>query len=443
MNLLWRSCSALALAVVSLPAAGFRAGVSKVDITPQGPIWLSGYANRNKPSEGVAHPLAAKALALEDGRKNRTLIITFDLIGLPRSLSELMAARLQKEYGLERSQILFNCSHTHTGPVVRPNLITMFDLPPAEVQKLDDYAQMLVEKVVALAGDALRTLQPADVSFAQGSVSFAVNRRQFTPKGVRIGVNPSGPVDHSVPVLRVSSNGRTLAVLFGYACHNTTLTGEHYQISGDYAGFAQAAIEQELPGATALFLMLCGGDQNPHPRGTVELASQHGATLAREVLRLLGAAMEPVRGPLRTAYTVIELPLAPYDRHDMEKLRQSSIRAQRAVAEATLKALEERHAPRSLPYPIQRIHLDRRHTLLALGGEVVVEYGLRTKSLYPKRKLIVAGYSNDVMCYIPTKRILEEGGYEAVDSMYYYGWPAPFSPEVEDRIVAAIQRLMK
>ena len=122
-------------------------------------------------------------------------------------------------------------------------------------------------------------------------------------------------MDHTAPVLNIiGADGKLRAVLFGYACHNTTLTAEIYQLSGDYAGFAAAELERRHPGATALFLMLCGADQNPNPRGTVELARKYGDALAAEVDRVIAARMKPVAGPIRTAFRLTTLQLAPRTR---------------------------------------------------------------------------------------------------------------------------------
>jgi hypothetical protein len=92
---------------------------------------------------------------------------------------------------------------------------------------------------------------------------------------------------------------------------------------------------------------------------------------------------------------------------------------------------------------VQAIRFGKQLTLVALGGEVVVDYALRVKHEYPGEALIVAAYSNSVMCYIPSERVLREGGYEAVDNLVYYGMPGPFAPGVEERVVAAIHGVMK
>ena len=425
-------------------APGFRAGVSRIDITPDGPIWLSGYASRTHPSTGIVSRLAAKSLAIEDSRRGRMVIVTTDLIGLPRAITDAVAARLLKEHGIERSRVLFNSSHTHTGPVVRSNLSTMFDLEPEDTARVESYSRDLTEKLFTVAAASLADLAPATLDYAAGEAPFAMNRRRPANGAIRLSDNPEGPTDRSVPVLRVKgADGKLKAVLFGYACHNTTLTGEFYDISADYAGFAQTAFEAEHPGATALFILLCAGDQNPSPRSTLAYAQQHGKSLAEAVGRVVSASMEPVTGQLRTAYENTELIFAVHTRETFEsELSNKNVFVVRR-ARQMLKAYDEGHPVRRTPLPVQAVRFGNGPVLLALGGEVVIDYNLRAKREYPKSKLIVAGYTNDVPCYIPSKRVLKEGGYEAVDSMIYYGMPGPFAEDVEERVFDAVHRVMR
>lgn len=442
LTMRWLVSAAGVLFSSFLCAADFQAGVARIDITPSKPIWMSGYAARTHASTGVLHPLWAKALALQDNKGGRVVIVTTDLIGLPRSITDLVAARALKEYDLDRSRLLFNSSHTHTGPVVPPTLPNLFALAADDRQIGNEYSRKLADDLFLAIGAALGKLAPAQVSYGLGKAHFAVNRRERTAEGIRIGVNPAGPVDSDVPVMRVNAaDGSLLAVVFGYACHNTTLTAEFYELSGDYAGFAQIDIERTHPGATAMFLMLCGGDQNPNPRGTVELAAQHGRSLADEVNRVLQSTLTPVKSPIRASFQNIELGFALKSRESFEQERRSSDPARVRRAEAMLKADADRHPIRQTLYPIQAIRLGATFTILALGGEVVVDYSLRAKRQYPGN-LIVAGYSNDVMSYIPSDRVLREGGYEAVESMIYYGQPGPYASDVEDRIFDGIHRVM-
>lgn len=421
-----------------------QAGAAKIEITPNGPIWMSGYAARNKPSEGALAPLWAKALALEDGRGGRAVIVTTDLIGLPREVTDVVAAQAMEKHRLRRGSVVFNSSHTHTGPVVRGNLSVIGAQSPEQRAVVAAYGEELRSKLLAVIGAALGDLSPARLSFDYGESKFAMNRRQMTAKGVVNGVNPQGPVDHRVPVLRVTApNGKLRAILFGYACHNTTLTAEFYKLSGDYAGFAQAEVERQFPDAVALFVELCAGDQNPYPRSRLELAQQHGRSLGEEVARVARTPMQPVSGRLRAEYQTVALPFAPHTREQYEREAKDSNQYKARRAELMLKQYDERREVRQLQYPVQAVRFEKGFTLVALGGEAVVDYALWAQREFPKERLMVAGYSNDVACYIPTARILKEGGYEAVDSMIYYGQPGPFTEEVEPRIQDGVRQVMR
>jgi neutral ceramidase len=401
---------------------------------------MSGYANRNQPSVGVRQPLYARALAIDDGSGKPTVIVATDLIGLPAELADQVAARSSREFGITRAHLLLNSSHTHTGPVVWPGLATMFSLPDGEEHNLRDYASRLADELVTVIGKAIADLAPARLSYGVGEAGFAVNRREPTATGIKIGVNPAGPTDHQVPVIQVAApDGHIRAILFAYACHNTTLTGDIYELTGDYAGFAAARMEADYPGAVAMFLALCGGDQNPNPRGTFELALKHGAELAAETHRVLTGTLHPLAGPLRAAYVTTTLPFAPQPRARYE----ADLANPKATPAAKRRAqLMLDHPVQSTAYPVQAIRFGNHLTLLALGGEAVVDYDLRARREYPGEPLVVAAYSNSVMCYIPSERMLPEGGYEVVDSTIYYGQPGPFAPGVEARVFDAIHRAM-
>ena len=440
-----RAIAMVLLGTLPLAASEYKAGMGRIIITPDKPIYMSGYATRNHPSEGVIHDLWAKALAIEDQKGARVVIVTTDLIGLPRGIADVVAARVQQQYEIDRSHLVLNSSHTHTGPLIRGNLEMMFELSPADSQVVSDYAARLTENLVAVVGAALQDLAPAALWFGNGRATFAVNRREPTPTGVKIGENPNGPTDPDVPVLKVTSpDGKLRAVLFGYACHNTTLTGEFYKISGDYAGFAQLAVEKANPGATAMFMMLSGADQNPRPRSTIELAEQHGADLGAEVNRMLGEKLQSVRGRLRAAFQIVQLGFAPQSREAFEsRLGDSNVHRARH-AKAMLKLLDERSPILShYPYPVQAVQFGKDLTLVALGGEVVVDYVLRIKREFGSKGIMVAGYSNDVMSYIPSLRVLKEGGYEADQSMFYYGLPGPYDEHVEEQIMTTVHQVLK
>lgn len=422
------------------PAAGespnaYRAGAASADITPGELMWMAGYAARKKPADGYAQNLYAKALALESADGGRVVIVTMDLIGVLRSLRDAVEKQVGQRFGLPAEAVLLNASHTHCGPEYRQRA--------GREDEARRYHALLEEKVVALIGQALERLEPAELSYAEARAGFAANRRGEI--GAGRGPTLAGPVDHAVPVLRVTTpDGKLKAVLFGYACHNTTLSSvatidgqPRYEFNGDYAGYAQEYLEQAHPEAVALFINGCGADQNPHPRrdmvpgiAPLEMARHHGRTLSLAVEAALNAPLRPVRGPLASAF------------RDVEVIRTGS------------------DGGPPYPYPVQVVRFGDDLTLAALASEVVVDYSLRLKrelvdagegpvggsvgegggdsaaegGRRPARPAIwIAGYSNGYFGYIPSVRILNEGGYEA----------GPWDASIEERIVTTVHVLNK
>jgi hypothetical protein len=398
---------------------------------------MAGFARRAQPSQGTALPLHAKALALRHGDGSPVVLVTVDLLGLTARITGRVAAEVRRRHQIGRANILFNASHTHCGPVVDEQLSVAYDLTPGQWADIRAYTSQLEDHLVAVVGQALRRLQPARLAYCRGDAAFAANRRvKFTP---------DGPVDHTVPILRVDGTAREpLAIVFGYACHNTTLQDSFVRYHGDYAGVAQSVLETRHPGTTALFVAGCGADANPKPRGTIELVQAHGTALADAVGRAL-ASSTPVTHAIRTAYGTVDLPFvgdAARERwHEQLDIEQVYLRRYAALMDATV--AREGRLPASQPEPVQVWTFGPDLTLVALGGEVVVDYAHRLAREFPGRRLWVAGYSNDVFGYVPSRRVLREGGYEGADAMVYYGRPAPFTDDVEELIIGECRRLMR
>jgi hypothetical protein len=388
-------------------AASWKAGTATATITPQKMLFMAGYAARTKPAEGKVQELFAKAFALEDEQGGRLVFVTLDLIGVPQWLRHAVAARAEKEFKLSPANLVMNASHTHSGPSLRKGPLLEKDLENPQLRDAIEYSQKLEDDIVGAIGQAIAGLQPARLTWNKARCGFAMNRRRdytLPPDhpNANKAPNPDGPVDHEVPALRVEAPDGTLrAALFGYACHNTSLG--FYNYCGDYAGFAQQYLQEHRRGFTALFVMGCGADQNPYPRRSdvvpgvtdLELAMQHGRSLANAVEMALIVNPRPVAGPIRAAYEEIPLDYAAPGKPPH-------------------------------PYPIQVIKLGNDLTFIALGSETVVDYSLRFKrELAGPAGIWVAGYSNDYTGYVPSLRVLKEGGYEATA-----GW----AESVEERI---------
>ncbi len=428
---------AIVLITTELQAGDMKVGIGRKAITPQGDAWLNGYANpaRLKPATGIAHDLWAKALVFEESPTSRVVIVTTDLLGLSHEISVDIAKKLNDKYGIQRSQLLLNSSHTHSAPMVWP-AAGMFYYKPDDMQTVYNYTRRLVDDIVAAVDMAMADLASMQVWSGHGEANFAFNRRNP--------VLTIRPVDFDVPVLKIATPGGQLkAVLFGYTCHNTTLPGDYTEVNGDYAGYAQIELEKMYPGITALFFQGCCGDINPNPRGTIEHAMQHGKTLAESVQKVITSTMQPVRAPVTTRYETVELAFRPFDLQLYQNDMVTGDEYVQRRAKLMLQAYNKGWDVSRYSYPVQCIRFGKDLTILAMAGEVVVDYALWAKQTFKNENLFVAGYSNEVMCYIPTKRILGEGGYEASSSMIYYVLPGPFADNVEERIQGAVKQVMK
>ncbi len=412
----------------------WKAGVATTDITPTEPMWLAGWAARRQPALRAAAGLFAKAFALEDATGNCFVIVTADLIAIPRTLAQAVAARVARRRSIPREHLLFNASHTHTGPEIRPDKVPFFEIPPEFAAKIAPYVLGLEEKLANVIDDALQRLEPVTLSVEQGRTAFAQNRR-----------STAGATDHDVPMLCARRlNGAPLAVLFGYACHNLTLPPAFCEYHGDYAGVAQERVETALPGVTALFLSGAGADQDPSPRGTLELTQTHGQSLATEVEKGWARGGRPVSGGLAVAFEEIELDLYPLPALEVLRADATSDDAPRRRKAAFLLAtLRAGHPlPTTQLLPVQVVRLGGEMLLISLGGEPVAEYAQRFKADYADPIVWVAGYCNDMFGYLPTRRVQQEGGYEGGRAALWSALPGPVAESSEERAIVAVHRLV-
>lgn len=426
-------------------STSWKAGVATAVITPKTLMWMAGYASRTKPADGKDTDLFAKAVVLEDGAGGRMAIITADLVSVPRDVRLATAARVEKEHGIPPECLLINVSHTHCGPEMRASGSDKTDNPTLRSREASEYCESLTATFAQLVSEALKQRAAATADYTYARCGFAMNRRLPTPTGFKNAPNPAGPVDHRVPVLRVrtADTKKDLALVFGYACHCTTMG--HQKFNGDYAGYAQNFIEQAHPGAVAMFMNGCSGDQNPYPRRRLEYAEAHGRTLALAVESALATDSRPLNGRIRAVLQEIPLPFDTLPtRAELEIRAKSPDKLDAALAKNLLVRLDAGETlPTEYPYPIQLLRLGNELTLVALGGEVVVDYSLRLQKEIRDPVVWVAGYSNDVMTYIPSQRVWEEGGYEAGDAMKYHYFPARWASGIEEVIVRTVHELRR
>ncbi len=409
----------------------YKVGAAKADITPEHPIRLNGFGFRRAESEGVYDKIHARALAIDDG-KAPCVLMTVDALGIPADIYDELARRLEKKAGLKKERLAVTATHTHTGPMLSGANPTLFGVPiPKEhLANIDKYTPVFIDKLEQVALAALKDMKPAWLEWGVGKATFAMNRRGAKDR-----------FDHDLPVLFVKDEkGKVRAVYLSYACHCVTLS--HNKIGGDWAGFAAGSIEDTFESAVALVAIGGGADQNPTSGVTgakEDVAQAQGREIAAEVRRLSQNFLASVAGAITAKVTTLDLPLAPLPTREQWQEKAKRMDAIGHHARVTLAKLDKgEKLPTKISYPVQTWSFGDALAMVHLPGELVVDYPLRLKRELDGRRLWVTGYVNNAPCYIPSERVLKEGGYEGGGAMIYYDIPAPFAPGLEDKIVSAV-----
>ncbi len=437
-------CSILA---VVLPVAGvspcraaeeafYSVGAAKVDITPDYPVRLSGYGGRVRESEGIDQHIFAKALAIKAGGQGPAVLVAVDNLAVPAEIREQLAVRLAQKVALRNECFTLCSTHTHTAPMLKGVCACLFgsDIPPEHQERIDRYTRELTDKLEKVVLSALEACRPATLAWGQTKAGFAWNRR-----------SQGGPVDHDLPVIVARDEaGKVRAILFTYACHCTTMSDTPNRICGDWGGYAQEYLERDHPGAIALATIGCGADANPKPRTGLEYAKSNGNAISIAVNRLLQQPLTPLNGKLECRTKRLDLPFDALPSREEWTARANSPNHWLAYhAKKNLARLDRgEKLPTHLPYLVQTWNFGDQLGMVFLPGEVVVDYSLRLKKEFDAARLVVSAYVNDVPCYIPSKRIWKEGGYEGGDAMIYFDRPTRLAEGTEEQIVSAVHDLM-
>ncbi len=403
----------------------FQAGAASFRITPDEPMWLAGFAVRTEPAKGMLSDLYARALAIEDGRGARVVIVSVDLIAVSKYVAVKVCDEVKRRFGLSRDRVMLCATHTHYGPELRPDKVPFFHIPPEFAAKIQPFADHLATVLIDVIGQSLDRLRPTELRMFTTKAQFANNRR-----------GAQDPIDQDVPMLIADGVG----VVFGYACHNTTMPPADCLYSGDWSGFAAEEIEKHLPGHVALFLAGAGADQNPE-KGDADVSRRHGQALAQAILAEKG---QPIEGMIRSAFAEVDLEYQPLPtRSQLEIDLAGEDQPKRTKARFLLDALDRgERFDASYPCPIQTIVIGNDLLMIAIGGEPVIDYAVNLKREFGgTRNVWVAGYANDMFGYVPTPRILAGGGYEGTRSVLWSALPMPFTESVEERVLDAIRKL--
>lgn len=435
----------------------YKAAAASVCITPEEPLWLAGYATRTKPARGKISDLYASALALEDSAGQRFVIASTDVIAVTPAISEPVAEVARTRHGLSRKQLLLAATHTHYAPEFRADKQAFFSIPDEYAARFPNNVERISTALTQAIDQAFERLVPARLIAGKASANFAHNRRN---RSTNVADSPDNVVDHDVPLLDcVDAAGRHIAVVFSYACHNTTIDPDDLRYCGDWAGFAKETLQQAHPGLTALFVPGAGADQDPQPRGTIDLSRQHGQQIADAIQQAMAGPGIEITGPIQVEWEDVDLALETRCRDTITKMLKCDDPPQQVKAQYLLASLERGETLiSSYPAPIQVVRLGSELAILALSGEPVVEWAHKLKDRFEKLTksapsngeasahhpplIWVAGYCNDMFGYLPTRRVQTEGGYEGGRANLWSWIPAPFADDVEDRVTEAVARLV-
>jgi neutral ceramidase len=418
----------------------WKAGTAKGIITPVEPLWMAGYAHRNQPANGKLHDLWARVLWLEDANGRQGLFVSCDVLGFPKNMSDRIRDSLKVTLELDRAQIILHSSHTHSGPVLSNALTDIYPLEEVQIMRINEYSERLIHTILALALEAKNNTEPARLYTGNGVVRFQVNRRQNREAEIHTLNELKGPHDYAVPVLDIRDiQGERKATVFGYACHPTTL--DVLQWSGDYPGFAQIELEKMCPGVMTFFFQGASGDLNPMPRRKMALAIQYGKELAAAVEAVIKGEMKALNSEFKSAYQEINLQFsAPPNISELQTLAKEAKGYEQRWAKNRLEDLQEgKPMPVDYPYPIQLWALGDQ-LIFSLGGEVLIDYAIQIKQIFG-REVFVMAYSNDVMGYIPTEKVLKEGGYEGFSAQRVYGLPSVWKSGLQVQILRAVTEM--
>ena len=398
-------------------------GISRSNI-----LYLGGHR-----SEGN---LTSRAMAIKNGDKT-IVIINIDVCGLDDEFTGVIKDEITRKTGIPGSAVFINSSHTHFAPVSQEWLTWQ------EANQRPDSIylnQVLRNGLIASVEKALASMEPSELFFGRGTTDIGYNRSLKEHPEL---------YDSSVDVIKVLYPVKNSeSYLFIASCHPVFGTAGklHYTISANYPGVARKLVERRTGTNNSLFLQGTAGDVNPKDNGE----NISGEKLANEVLAVLKRPMEKISGSISFFIDTINIPVTPWTKEEIKAYKEANIAktgdvyAEKNVkwSDLMLKNYEEGTMPKSLPVYVQTFNIGN-WKLVGFSRETTTEYGFGVKNLWQGKLVSVAGYTNDVSSYLPTRKHLELRNYEGLDSFFWYGSPAVFPMDVYDIILGDIRRLSR
>lgn len=442
--------------------------ILKEKITPDIPVLQMGFAVRTHKSVGVHDDPYVSVVLIQ--ANETVLIISLDLIYGDRSFAYGIKDAIYKKYGLSQDKIIINFSHTHSVVAVtgedfekraeRPYCMAgdsfMWDKDKNEVDYTEDirYYNMIKKKVITMIDEGIKNPIDGDVYILKGKSQFGVSRRFPSEEGIlwRPYFNEDC-MDPDLFLLKfVDKNNNIKGLIYNYACHPTALSYDNYLLSADFPGVVRRILEEKNMGMTAVFLQGCGADIKPYISAekdkfkscNFDELEQGGITLANEIQGYIEKPdWRKLDLEIETGYSDVKLYTETWG---MEKWQATldnpnEVFYRKLSIIKIMSSIKANRVKNYLPYYISFLRLDKKTCFICLESEVVSEIGKKIKKLFDD-DIITLGYSNSIACYIPTKAVLRDGGYER-ESFIGARLAGPFVPEVEDIVVGKAAMLVK
>ena len=431
-----------------------QAGYAQVNITPPIGIWMTGFAARARPADGVHDTLYAKALVVQSG-DTQVALVALDLLQLDPAIVRSVREMVEDWTDIPPSHLLLNATHTHSGPAAYQfNAMGPMD---------ESYCKHLGRQIataVKLADDDLR---PAGIRYGTSQARIGVNRRQRAADGsVRLGKSPDRPYDPTVHAMCVEWEDGRSVVLFSHAAHPVILGGHNLHFSADYCGVACRVIEDAPEQTSAMFLQGCCGNINADlGDGSFAHVESVGQSLGAAALEAVKSASPIEVDSVGAIDEVVQLPLqAPPSLEDADRQVEElegklgkidvsedpdgvSTRVARGMLDWAIRVRARAahgNRGRHQPMAVQAVRIGDI-AFCGLEAETFIEIGREIAARSPFDATMCLGTTNGCIGYLPTAESYPEGGYEVTEAIKYYG-TLMWRPESAEVVTACAVRLL-
>jgi neutral ceramidase len=433
-----------------------KAGFAELDVTPPVGVYLAGYPGRDEPSDGADDPLYVRVMALEDEAGARVVLVTGDLLKLPRDLTWRTKLWAERALGLPSAALIINLSHSHAAPGLFPQ--TCYPQWGLNVEYVCRFEQAVRDGIAA----ALADLQPAELRYGLHQADFGCSRRLPCDDGsgrVRMGVNPDGYYDPDLPIITCTTAGKLRGLLYSYACHATSKSSR--KISADWPGQVAAGLKAGLgPDVIPLFAQGAAGSvanrvrdyggEGKYEAYWREVADGIATFATSDQLQPLTLQLRATEKEFDLPYDLDRVPTTdellaladPADGPVPDEFRPANRSILRLWARWVLEHQRVGTLPEAFRMHLTRWQLTRELQLLGLSGEVTAEVGRAIKDMFPPGQTIFLGYCSYTDAYIPRAAMLPEGGHEALCSVFFHDRPAPFRADIDETIERAVRELV-